>query len=1143
MKKLRILITQVFGYGYKKYLLIMKLTTLLCFLTLLPISASIFSQSTSLSLKVNNKTIKEVLEQIEQESKFHFLYNDNYVDLDKKVDLEVNKMNIHDILDQLLKGSSSSYKVLDNNLVVIAPVEIMQQQKVTGKVLDATSGEPIIGANVIIQGTTIGTTTDIDGKFSLDVTNANAVLVISSVGYMSETVNVNGQSMINVKLAIDITKLEEVVVIGYGSVRKSDLTGSVGSIKETELKNAKVNSIDQILQGRAAGVQVTQASNAPGGGISVRIRGNNSIQGGNDPLYVIDGLPIYNNESVNSSAMNPLFSNLQQPNILSTINPNDIQSIEVLKDASATAIYGARGSNGVVLITTKKGESGKVKVQVDASNGVGNVAKTYDLLNARQFAEYNNNARANSSPALPTYFDLNNLPPYDIDYQKEIFQTSKIQDYQLSLTGGDQTLLYAITAGYHNESGIVKSSGFERYSLRANLEKKANKWLKVGNNLAISRSESEIANTDNQYGYNLIMSSLQYVPLQQKMDQYGVYSSGQITGAGIPLIVNPGYITDLTKMSYTSNKIIGNIYAEVTPVKELTWRIAFGSDIQESRNRNFQPLNGGNASNAAQSIVGTISNFYWNLENLLTYNKSFGKSNVTTMVGATQEQYVSEASSLYGENLSNKTDVYNNFNGNTRVTNNMYSSYLPWQMASFFGRLNYSYDGKYLFTASLRRDGSSRFGKDMRWGTFPSVALAWTINKENFMQSFPVISTLKLRGSYGETGSTEIGTYNSLSTYGGSNAVWNNLVAPGYATNRIPNPYLQWESTKQSNIGLDLAVLDGRIAATIDLYKKRTESLLYNLPIPASTGFTTMLSNVGNVENKGIEMGLSTFNLTGEFKWNTSFMVSFNRNEVIKLDGQKKEAVLGNVQIIGQPIQILRVGEPIGSFYGYKTDGVYTTKDPINPATNKFYNQPNSLPGDIKYQDITGANGVRDSVINSLDRVILGNANPDYVFSFSNSFSYKGFDLNVFIQGVQGNEIMNLTRATLENFSGTTNTTTRALDRWTTTNETVGQRKAMQAGRAAYGNATTSDLYVEDGSYIRLKTLTLAYNFPSSLVSKMRISNLRIYCSANNVYTWTNYSGYDPDINSAGKATLNTGYEYGAYPSAKVYTVGLNITF
>ncbi|HZK95520.1 MAG TPA: TonB-dependent receptor [Prolixibacteraceae bacterium] len=1102
----------------QKILLTMRLTLFLLIASVFSAFSNTYAQKTKLDINVQNRTVKDVLNEIETQSEFFFMYNNKQVDVERIVNLDAKSTTVDIVLEKLFAGTDVNFKVVNrqillfpNNLINLAE---QQGKKVSGKVTDQ-NGVAIPGAAVVVRGTTTGASSDNDGSFSLVIPTDAKALIISFVGMKSQEIVISGKTIFNIVLEEETIGLEEVVAIGYGTVKKSDITGSVSSVKANKLKDASSNSFDQMLQGQAAGVVVSQSSSAPGGGVSVRIRGSNSINGGNEPLYVIDGMPIYKNDGDAFGGHD--YGSSGAPNVLSTIDPNDIESMEILKDASATAIYGARGANGVVLITTKKGQIGKSNIIFNASYALAEVAKKYNMLNASQFAQLNNDARI-AGGDKPLY-DLNNLGNIDTDWQNEIFRVAPTQNYQLQMTGGDEKIRYMISGGYFNQQGIIKSSGMDRYSLRVNFERSVSKRIKIGENLTISRSNNNDGNAT-----TVLYNALKRVPTSP------VYIDGTTELASendnihtdLAGTQNPFYKMNLCTNAQTTNKLLGNIFAEITLLDGLMFKTDFGATIQDIKGVYFEPAD----LSARASGAGIINNNYTIntvIQNTLNYNKSFSKHNIAVVLGQTAEKYEYESNHVRGEGMSNITTVYNNMAGNYMTSNIIQSNIGGFQMASFLGRVTYGFDSKYLLTSSVRKDGSSRFGKNNKWGYFPSAAAAWVVSKEDFMQNQTIISNLKFRLSYGATGNQEIGNYNSMATLGSWVAIINNQNVKATYPDRIANADLKWETTKQFNGGIDLGIIKGRISLIADYFNKTTSDLLYYKPVPLSTGFGSILSNIGSVENKGFELGLNSVNLDGNFKWNTGITFTLQKNKILSLGGQPAAK--------NEPT-ILQEGEELGTWYGYLTDGVIT--DANHPA------QPDAKIGDVKFKDIAGpldANNKPtgpDGKIDGNDRTVLGHQNPNVLYSLTNDFTYKGFELNVFFNGVSGNTIYNQTRQSLEDLSGKSGAVADVLNRYNGTNPGTSIPRALQNGGTNHYGSGTNTKFLENGSYLKLRNLTLAYNLPAVLSKKIFVSNFRVYFSGQNLWTSTKYSGYDPDVSA---------YDNFAYPSTKIYTVGINLTF
>ncbi len=1142
----------------------MRISTFLLLLGILQAQANdVYSQKTRISLNIYETKLNTVLDKIEKESEFYFLYNEKLLDVDRMVSVKAKDELLSVILDNLFAGTDVKYTIIDRK-IILAPgyltgINNLQNKIINGTVVDATNGDGLPGVNIVLEGTTIGTVTDANGNYSIEVSKDNAILIFTFIGYNSERISVNGKSSIEVKLIPDITKLDEVVVIGYGSVKKSDVTGSVSQVKTESLKGTKFNSMEQILQGRAAGVQVTQTSNAPGGGISIKVRGTSSINGGSQPLFVIDGVPINNNDG-QLYGRNTFDGGVSPTNALSLINPNDIESMEVLKDASATAIYGARGANGVVLITTKKGTPGKSKVTLDASYGWQKITKTMNIMNARQYAEYNTIALANNQSngmdaPLPPVYDLNNLNKEytdlnrtfklsDVDYQKEMFRVAPTQNYQFSASGGDNSVTYMLSLGYMDQQGIIKNSGQKRYSIRLNLDKKLTKWWKVGENFSFSKMSNNIQVTDDWYERNVVTSALRMPPTIPITIGFGDYTNGsEVAGAGLAQNTiggNPLYRINMAENRQTANKILGNIFSEITIAKGLLFRTSFAADISDGRQYFKEPVNGQIRPTLVGVLNATNSN-YMMIENTLNYNKEVGKHSFSALIGTTAEKFFWENIGIRGESMSGITGYYDDMAGNTMKSMTQVSNTDEWSMASFIGRANYSYASRYLLTASIRADGSSKFGKNNKFGYFPSAAFAWVVSKEEFMKNVSTISNLKLRLSYGQTGNQDIGNYNSIPTLGGIRIVAPTIAATpewGKAPDKIANPDLKWETSISKNAGIDISVLRDRISLTADYYIKTTNDMLFWVPITTTSGYWNALKNIGKVENKGFEFGLNTVNLSSkDYSWSTAFNVSFNKNKLLVIDGKQTE-----VKDVGAGgMQILKVGEALGSFYGYTLDGCIKTGD-------THTTQPDAQVGDNKFLDINGPDGKPDGIIDGWDRSILGQADPSFIYSLTNNFTFKGFDLNIYLQGVSGNKIMNFTRANiLETTDGRTNASVDVLNNSFKpgVNENTDIRMIRQNSKSSGYGSSVNTRYLEDGSYLRIKNVVLGYTLPSGLVKKVGVSSLRIYGSITNLATFTNYSGYNPDVNSNGKSSAGGGYgyEFGPYPAARTYSIGATLSF
>ncbi len=1016
-----------------------------------------------------------------------------------------------------------------------------QERTISGKVT-SSENEILPGVSVIIKGTTNGTVTDANGNYTLGVSGAESILVFSFIGFAQEEVTVGNQSNISVILKPSTETLSEVIVIGYGEVKKSDLTGSVSSIKSDELRAVPTTSFDQALQGRAAGVQVSQTSGQPGAEASIRIRGTSSITAANEPLYVIDGM------LVNSSSGDITPGGITGPRMgaMSAINPNDIESIEILKDASATAIYGSRGANGVILITTKRGKKGTSNVNFESYYGVQEVSNKLDLLNASQFGSLVNDARTNAG--LPLIFGNTENLGEGTDWQEEIFRVAPIQNYQLSFTGGSEKTQYALSGGVFDQDGIVINSYFKRYSFRSNINTEINKRLSIGTNLSISHTRGNVLNTGLQFivpgviGGALTMNPILPVYDPTVKGGYVVENTvgpfeGEQTGS---VAGNPVAESNDRQALSTTTRILGNVEARYTLAKGLVFKTSLGIDGSYSKDRTFEPswLRGARGVKGIAGIAA-LEAFTWLNENTLTYDRSLrgGKDNLNVVVGYTLQEFKNESINtwVFGPDdqlgyhrLSIATDPQSPTSGESQ-----------WNMVSYLGRAQYSLNNKYLFTVTGRVDGSSKFSTGNKYSFFPSGAFAWRVSEESFMKGLTFISDLKLKASIGTIGNQGIVPYQSLplvASYG--QGVFNNgAIVTSYNSSQpqtYNNPGLKWETTRQLNAGFDAGFAEGRIQLTAEYYQKYTYDLLLSTPISGVSGFESTYLNIGNVVNKGIDLELTSVNTqTGNpFQWNTSLNFSVNRNEVTKL------ATENDVQL-GSGL-MLREGESIGTFYGYVFEGIFQS-DAEADESAVFVNQTSGASlaraGDRKYKDLDD-----NGIIDEKDRTIIGNAMPDFTWGLNNTLGYKDFTLSFFIQASHGNDMHNLNQMFLEDFNGEHNVLSdAALNRWTPENPSNEYPRALAKRTADVG--TVSSKFIEDASYVRLKNISLGYDFPARWLDPVSVRSLRIYVSATNLFTITDYKGYDPEGSSYGTSTAYPGIDQGRYPLTKTYLVGLNFGF
>jgi len=1035
-------------------------------------------------------------------------------------------------------------------LLLLNATMAFAQQRVTGVVKD-TSNEPVIGVNVVVKGTTVGSVTDFNGNFSLEVPGSNSVLEFTYIGFVPQQMTVGNRTVINVTLVEDSQALEEVVVVGYGTVKKSDLTGAVSSIKSEELQKLPMTSIDQGIQGRAAGVQVTSMSGAPGGQVSIRVRGGNSLSSGNGPLFVIDGFPIAAGGMAGGYQSGSLANNG-----MATINPNDIESIEILKDASSAAIYGSRGANGVVLITTKRGKSGKTKVSYDGYVGVQSVANKMDMMNGEEFAIMSNIAAENAGLA-PIYGGANEKwkePSYyrnnSTDWQDLIFRDALMHNHQVSINGGSENTQFAITGNFFGQEGIVINSDLNRASLRANIDTKLSSWVSVQTSLTASRTFSNVAFSegDGAQGGGVINGALAIPSTMYVYNEDGSFSTMNQTPYGVTT-GNPYALAKLAKDYSTIDRVMANVAVKFNLdmiTKGLGLEIRGGTDYSNAFRDTYFPSTvfQGESDNGIAAKGWNRSTSYLN-ENLLTYQTSFGDHSINAVGGLTLQTFEYLGGQTIVAGFVNDLLEDNNM-GSASITKGTPTSWRnsPRQV-SWLGRVNYNYANRYLLTLTGRADGSSKFGANNKWGFFPSAALAWRVSEEAFMEDADWVSNLKVRASYGLTGNQEFGNFASLASLAQYSYNLGEVKATGFAPNKIPNSDLKWETTSTLDLGLDFGVLNNRLNLTADYYYKKTDNLLWNVSIPLSSGFGSIFSNHGEMTNWGLELGVSydliTNNRPGAFTWNTSLMYSMNRNEVTSLPdvtpGRPGGYLSGHLRVEGS---WLEEGHPVGIWKYYVYDGVYENQEMmdatiVNANGETVPKHPKALTNDAlgspKFKDLN-----QDGKIDREDWAIIGDPNPDFIFSWTNNFTYKNFDLSIFINGSYGNDVMHLGRGEYGMVSPFASQRRDVLNYWTPSN-THTNIPAPRTAPHAY--LPLSSWMIEDGSYIRLKNVVLGYRFPI----RKSIESLRVYVSAQNLLTITDYSGFDPEVSSKATSNLQPGVDWNPYPTSRIFTVGVNVAF
>ncbi|MDP3915446.1 MAG: TonB-dependent receptor [Bacteroidota bacterium] len=1111
----------------------MKLTiTLLLFAVIAATAGSTYSQSARINLKMQDASLVDVFREIERTSEFGFFFKSEEIDLTRRVSIDLKNVSIEEVLKKILMDNYD-YRILDKNIVVTrgsfntTDVQVQQGKSVSGKVTDS-SGAPLPGVSVVVKGTTNGTITDGNGNYSLPNVTDNAVLQFSFVGMKTQEFAIGGKSTINVILADDAIGIEEVVAIGYGTIKKSDITGAVSSVKSEDLISEMNQSIDKALSGKVAGVQVTQISGAPGSGATIRIRGANSIMASNEPLYVIDGIPLTGGGGAGGLSVG------EDAGIsgLSHINPSDIQSIEILKDASSTAIYGSRGANGVVLITTKRGTSNdKATITYDTYYGIQQIEKKIELTNATQYGELMNEyfKYIKQTPLYPDPAALG----IGTNWQDLLYRTGSVKNHSLSFNGGNKNTQYLVSVGYMDIEGIVENSYFDRYTLRANIDSELTKWFKVGNSISVVRTTGNVTETAATNNTDVIGSTLAARPTSQNMVD-GVYTL-YIDENGLDS--NPiARAKEITNYDIR-NRVLGNVYGEISIIKGLKLKTILGYDITDSKANYYAPktVSIGKEKNGSAK-VGTSNSIYWNNTNTLTYSKEFSIDHRLTLLGGvTWEKNYTETTRVEASNFVTDALLFNNVSSGT--LQQTFSGANDWSLHSYLGRANYSLMNKYLFTFTGRIDGSSRFGANNKYAFFPSAAFAWRINEENFLSENKWISNLKMRFSVGSAGEQGIPSYQSLAVLSSVQVPLGSSVLTGYTPNRMANPDLRWERTNQSNIGIDFGILDNRLSFTIDAYYKKTQDLLFEIEIPKISGYATTLLNVGSIANKGIEFLANVVPVDKAIKWDFTLNLSLNRNKVLKLSDGLEEIISPLNSVVSSDLKsnpsIIRVGEPIGTFYGYVFDGIFQNADEVAKLS-----QTGAAPGELRFKDISGPEGVPDGKITPLDKQIIGDANPDLTGGIINHISYKRFDLNANFQWTIGGSIYNYQQMYLTNANLRRNFTKDFYDnRWTEENPN------NHTPRSGYNPRTFPDnnYFIYDASYFRCKNITFSYDIPTN--KNRIIQKANIYFSADNLFTLTDYPGYNPDASAFGNRNLGSGVDIGVYPSSKTYRIGLNIQF
>ncbi|WP_455626820.1 TonB-dependent receptor [Parabacteroides johnsonii] len=1143
----------VVSLNLKRTIKIMKLTVLMLAVCLSNVVASTYAQTATLNVSAKNETLEKVLKQIEKQSEFLFFYNLEEINKNEKISINEKNANIQTVLDAIAAKTGLKYTIKDRHIVLtseLAPASTaaaQQDRKVTGTVSDAFG--PVAGANVIQKGTTNGTTTDMDGNFSIEVP-ANATLQISFIGYIPQDIVVKNQSVINVLLKEDTQALEEVVVVGYGTMKKKDMTGAVSSVKMDDSPVSTVASVGQVLAGKAAGLQVNTVSAQPGGKTNFRIRGAASSDiAGNDPLIIIDGFPVSNPGDVDGG----YYKSGSQDNILASINPNDIESVEVLKDASSTAIYGSRAGNGVIIITTKRGKTGAPIVRYSGTASVQTMARSYEMLDATSFMNLTNAyTRENwmyenkigiyggmseadaSSPYVPKYSDAEIANPIrNTDWLDPVLRTGVQTSHNVSINGGTENTQYMISGNFLLQDGVVKNNGMDRYSLRANLDQRLSKYVKVGLNLTATRSQYDnvpLGDGDSENA-SLLVAAARFNPLMPIRDENGDYTMNP----DATFLPNPVSMLDITDKT-SKDRLLGTFYIDIEPIKDLHIKGNFGLDRNYQKRKTYLPTTTlyGQKQNGAATIAQQDNNDYL-MELTASYLKSFGDHSINALLGHSYQRFDKEGLNAGNNDFLMDSFLYNNLSAGNADKPTVGSNASSSKMSSFFARLNYTYKDRYLVTASLRADGSSNFADGERWGYFPSVALGWRFSEENFMENLKdVVSNAKLRLSYGETGNSNVGN-KAMSFYGvGNNNIFGSSSTLGVYLTQLGNPVLTWETSKEWNVGLDLGFLNSRFNVTAEYFHRTVSGLLAERPLLSYNEVNKIVANSGKTVSQGVELTINTNNIrTKDFEWTSDFTFSLYRDNW-------KERIDSWV-----PSAWESYDGPMRYYSGYVSDGL------VQPGEDVPW-MINALPGQVKIKDINGfvynedgsykvdehgiplKTGKPDGKLDDADKVVYGRKDPGFMLGLNNTLRWKNFDFNIYFYG-QFNTLLDTNYKNywvsynIGDLRRGYNLPTSATNVWSSQN-TDGTMAGFLQGYSSYG---TGDYYMEKTWFIRCRNITLGYNIPIK-TTKHILSNLRVYADVNNPFIFTNYDGIDPETDSSAKWS---------YPNVRSFSLGVDITF
>lgn len=1131
-----------------------------------------------ITLEKKDVLLGDVLKEIAEKSKLGIAFNSELNILQKNINVSLISATTGYALQTVLLGTDYEVAISKNREILLVKKAISDEVQleeveftVSGTVTDSETGEPLPAVNVFVKGTTIGVSTEVDGSFELSVPDDAEILVFRYIGYVTQEVLVQGRSIVDVSLDADIMAFADVVVVGYGTQQRTEITGAISSVRAEELQNVPVSSFENALQGRMAGVNVAESTGEPGSSPQILIRGTGSISAGNTPLYVIDGVPISATSNL-QSAVGSQRGSFQPPsaNPLATINPKDIESIEVLKDASAAAIYGSRGSNGVILITTKSGSAGRTNIEFSAYSGVSTVFNQPDMMNASELIAYTQDARNNNylqeialgnQPANPSYNPATNagrpnvgnflIPDQyvnwngtDTDWLDLVLSPATMQNYDLSISGGNETTTYSFSGGYLNQEGIIDGSAFDRFTLRLGLTHKASERITVGTNInsALTQHDRLPANAP-YFGQppGIIYSAMVHSPVVSPYNADGTINqlnNQSHLGGGTTTASNPLAIMKFINEDISNNRIFGNVYGDVSITDELTFKSLVGYNVeglQQSfyRGTDFLYRNQTSPQPFAQSSSGNLFNWLW--ENTVNYNTTFGTDHkLNVIVGYTAQKERLERSTIEANGFTD--DQVQTVNGGIITGGDEIAE--EWTLVSSLARVNYVFQEKYLLTATVRSDKSSRFGFDNQTGVFPSVSLGWRVNEESFLNNVDMFNELKLRASYGVTGNFEIPNYGAIGLLGGANYIDDagNQVN-GVAPTSPSNEELTWETSYQTNIGVDYALYQDRIYGSIDWYSITTKDLLLFVNLPASSGYDRALTNIGEVENTGVEFSITTRNMVGDFNWATDFNIAANQNEVTKL-GPEGDAILSSGAAGTR--HITRIGDAVGSYYGYEVEGIYQTQAEINSApVDELVGPGGARPGDFRFKDVDG-----DGRITTDDRTVIGNYQPDYTYGITNRFSFKGVDLSVFIQGVGGREVLNLTSRHMLNGEANFGSYAALNDRWISESDPGnGEHPRADRSTGTHGNNNRPSSYqVQDGAYLKIKNVTMGYTLPVNFMQGA-FKRARLYASVTNLAMFTDYIGFNPEVSLQAGSSLTPGEDYGAYPLSRTIQFGIDLSF